>query len=1053
VCPSCAAACRPDFAFCPRCGARLRTGGAAPAAQGPGTSAATPEADRRPVTVLFADLAGFTALSERLDPEVVRAIQKELLGELAAAIAHYGGFVEKFAGDAVLAVFGAPVAHEDDAERALRAALAMHERTAALSARWEHRLGQRLALHVGVNTGPVVAGALGVTADTAYTVSGDTVNTAARLQGAAAADETFVSRATCRLTQHAFAFEARPDLRLKGKAQPVPVYRLLRALEAPRPARGLEAHGLAAPLTGRELELAELLRAFEAMLAGRTQVVSLVGEAGAGKSRLQTELLAALAAAGHLRTTAVRRAVCSSLGEETYGVLASLLREAYGIARGDSLDVTRRKLAAGIQALGGDAEPTAWMTAMLGHALGVEVDDRETRHLEPEQLRRQIFLAGRALIERRLGAGPLLLVVEDLHWADAASIEFLRFMVDRLSDRRFMLLLAYRPAAGRQVLDGTRAAHTVIRLEPLPPAASEALLAAFFGGSATRQLEPLLQLVAERAGGNPFYLEEIVRSLIADGVLVRENGAWRCTVATQTLNVPVTVQGLLLSRIDHLPAATRRLLQIAAVIGPEFDAQLLRMVAVEADIEHALGGLVDAELLAPTPRGTDGDRCYRFRHGLVHDAVYENLLLSRRTELHTRIGQALEELGAGRGRRPEELEALGHHWSLSTDRPRGARYLVAAGDWASAVYANADAARHYQRALAALEECEDCDAERLAVRERLADLLVPSGAREAALGHYEAVRAGQGRAGDRVAEARALRKIGGLHWDGGDRTRALDCFRTALALLRDGRDPSELARVYQEIGRLAFRRGDHRHAAEWAEQALAHAQRPPSGATPADRDPQAVAAAVAHARNTLGVALARLGQLGEAVAHIEESVAVASAHELLAPACRGLANLGVLYSTLDPRRAIETCARGLETAKRIGDLGLQSRLYANLAVAYCALTNRCDREGIDAAQAAIDLDRRLGQLDHLAVPLIVLGQIYQCHGEPGRALAHYREALALAEATGEPQLLFPCYDGLATVYLELGDEPQAERYMRSAQAVCERAGLEPEALVVLPFLD
>ncbi len=216
---------------------------------------------------------------------------------------------------------------------------------------------------------------------------------------------------------------------------------------------------------------------------------------------------------------------------------------------------------------------------------------------------------------------------------------------------------------------------------------------------------------------------------------------------------------------------------------------------------------------------------------------------------------------------------------------------------------------------------------------------------------------------------------------------------------------------------------------------------------------QAGAEAVAHAHNTMGAALAQLGRMREAVEHLERSVEIALEKELHQAACRGLANLAVLYSTLDPRRAIETCTRGLETAKRIGDFALQSRLYSNLAVAYCALTNRCDEQGISAAHAAIDLDRRLGQIDHLTVPLIVLGQIQQCHGDPQAALAYYREALALAEQTGDAQLLFPCYDGLATVYLEAGDEAEAERWMMQAQAVCERAGVPPDTLVVLPFLD
>ena len=251
---------------------------------------------------------------------------------------------------------------------------------------------------------------------------------------------------------------------------------------------------------------------------------------------------------------------------------------------------------------------------------------------------------------------------------------------------------------------------------------------------------------------------------------------------------------------------------------------------------------------------------------------------------------------------------------------------------------------------------------------------------------------------------------------------------------------------------MAFRVGDNAGAIEWAERALAHAEK--LAAAPCqDGDEREIVAALAQADNTLGVALARLERSEEAVGHIERSAAIATAHGLLQAACRSYANLGTLYSTIDPSRAIETCQRGLEIAKKIGDLGFQSRLYANLALAYCVVTNRCDAQGIDAAETAIELDRRLGQLDHLAVPLIVLGQIYQCHGEPQQALAKYQEALAVAEKVGEPQLLFPCYDGLAALYLEMGDDAQAERHMIKAQQVCARAEVDPDSLVVLPFLD
>jgi tetratricopeptide (TPR) repeat protein len=418
--------------------------------------------------------------------------------------------------------------------------------------------------------------------------------------------------------------------------------------------------------------------------------------------------------------------------------------------------------------------------------------------------------------------------------------------------------------------------------------------------------------------------------------------------------------------------------------------------------------------------------------------------------MHERIGRTLEQMVGSHPERLSDLEALAHHWSLSADKLRGARYMVAAGDWARAVYANDDAIRHYERALDTLAACPGgCEDDMRAAREKLADLLALAGRRADALTHYEAVLKRADLDADHATAARVQRKIGGLHWDAGDRERAAACFAAGLELLGDSGDPIERANLYQEMGRLAFRAGDNAAAIAWAERALAEATREMGGGAERARE---AATMRAHAYNTLGVALARTGRVAEAVEQIERSLALAETHELLPAACRGYTNLGVLYSSLDPQRSIETCLRGLETAKKVGDLGFQSRLYANLAVAYCALTDRCEAEGIEAAQRAIDLDRRLGLLDHLAVPLIVLGQIHQCHGEHREAFAMYQEALALAEAIAEPQILFPCYDGLATLYLDAGDQAMAEQYLTKAQEICARAGVEPDALMVLPFL-
>lgn len=1051
-CVACGFLLEPDFAFCPACGKARDAAAAVPAEATAGlqevlarTEAPQPDVDRRQVTVLFADLSGFTALSERLDPEEVRAFQTALFDALTQSITGFGGYVAKLLGDAVLAVFGAPVAHEDDPERALEAALDMLARGTALSEAWAARLGQPVALHIAVHSGPVVAGSFGES--TAYDVTGDTVNTAARLLEAAEPGTILVSKATHALARHRFAFEPASELSLRGKAAPIMVRRLVGPLAEPRSARGLAAMGLVSPMIGRTEELGQLLAAFERMQRGRAQVVCLVGEAGTGKSRLIAELLEGLAAEGRLGGVALRRVTCSSLGEAPYGTFAALFREGYEVALDDPLEVARQKLSAGLHSLGAPPEVAAAIVPVLSYLLGV--DEMERPDFDPEQLKRQVSLAARTLVERRVDQGPLLVVVEDLHWADAASVELLRDIADHLAERPLMLLISHRPETHLPPI--SRASQSVIRLPLLSPEETRALVGGLFGRVDDTGFAEVQEFVARRAGGNPLFVEEIVRSLVAKGVLVRRGERWTCPGAYEALDIPPTLHGLLLSRVDRLPADARRLLQEAAVLGMAFDEVLLRAVATGTeDVGARLDRLVAAELIQRAGRGREGGR-YRFTHALVHEVVYENLLLSRRSALHERAGRALESAVGPEPSRLSDLEALGHHWSLSSDKLKGARYLMAAGDRARAVYANDDAIRHYERALVTLADCEVCEGLVPAAREGLADLLALAGRRADALAHYEAAREALEALADRAGAARLHRKIGGLHWEAGDWNRARACFDAGLEQLGEGDSAIERAQLFQEIGRLAFRLGDNGLAIEWAERALAEAAREEDTASASDREREMAAMRV-QAYNTLGVALARTGRPEAAVDRIEQSISLALVHDLLQAACRGYANLGVLYSSLDPRRSIETCMKGLELAKKVGDLGFQSRLYANLAVAYCALTDRCEAEGVEAAQAAVDLDRRLGLIDHLAVPLIVLGQIHQCHGDHALAFTAYQEALALAERVGEPQLLFPCYDGLATLNLDAGDVTKAEEYLAKSQEVCERSGLEPDALLMLPFL-
>ncbi len=1034
TCAGCGFEAPADFSFCPRCGRKLT--GAPPPAE--------PQADRRLATILFADLSGFTAIAERLDPEEVRALQTDLFDALRAVLEREQAFVEKFVGDAVMAVFGAPQAHEDDPQRALRAALAMHECAAQLCERWRGRIAQPLQLHIGVNTGRVVAGRIGSAAGAAYAVTGDAVNVAARLQASAEPGTTLVSAETFSLARADFEFEPRGELQLKGKAQPLAVLRLLRGATAAR------AAALAPRLVGRAPELAALHAAFAALKRGAAQVVVVEGEAGVGKSRLVDAFVDALRTLP-APAPVLRRTHCAANEERPYGAIARFFREGFDLAPDDGPGAIQSKVESGLAALGAPAEEIELVVLTAGILLGLPALAIAAQ-AEPERLRRQIDAALRVVLERRLLQAPLVLVVEDVQWADAASLAALATMADWLHDRPLLLLLSRRGGAEGAGFGAGRAAQQGIALAPLERAQTEALLASYFGAAGLAWLPAALrETLLERAGGNPYYLEALVRSLVEARVLIDEDGRWRCDEQASAADVPATLEGLLLARLDRLAPALRQCLQQAAVLGASFDAEWLRELAAAAWDAGALEALAAQGHIERVPGPAAR---WRFCAAIVREVVYGNLLLRQRTELHRRIAHLLEARHDPQNPRFDALQAMGEHFWRGGEPLRGARYLAAAGDWARSIYANDDAIALYRRAQAALAGAAQRD-ETLGAElpEALADLLALIGRRGEAFAEFEQALAGARSRGEALREARIERKRAALHWDAGARDAGRACLDAGLALL-EGLAGCEIetAHLQQELGRYAFRSGDNEGALCWAGRALDAARRGAGAAPRASAAARDAGSAIAQALNTQGAALARLDRPEEAVAAIEQSIAVAEDQGLLQAACRGYANLGVLYASFHPAQAIATCRQGLATAKRIGDLGFESRLYANLAVAYCALTNQCDIEGLRAAEAAIALDRRLGQLDHLAVPLIVLAQIHQCHGDPQQALRYYGEACELAERIGEPQLLFPVYDGLGTLYLDQGDVERAERYLTRANEVCDRAGLDRDALVVLPFL-
>lgn len=1030
ACASCGAELPEGARFCDSCGRLVdETPAAAAAAPAPGaytprhlaekilTTRSAIEGERKQVTVLFADVAGFTAMSTRLDPEELHAIMDGCFQHVMEAVHRYEGTVNQFTGDGVMALFGAPIAHEDHAVRAVAAALEMQRALAVYAAELRRTRGLEFGLRIGLNTGPVVVGKIGDDLRMDYTAQGETVNLAARVQQAGGAGTVSISEATHRPASRYFVTEDRGELQLKGFDRPVRVFavtgeRARRARFDVAVERGLTL------LAGRERELNFLFDCFERVRGGRGQVVSVVGDAGVGKSRLVYELRRNLAGAD----CGLLGAGCLPHGEAApFRLVVAFLRASLAIEEGERESAQVEKVESRVAQLDG---ALSWAVPYFKLLLALPAPELDAHGLDAGQRKRRTLEAVKALVFRASNDRPQVLLVEDLQWIDKSSEEALRSLVDAIAERRVLLVCTHRTGYVPSWHD--RTFHQRLALEPLSAAESACVAERLLPAA---EWVSLRDLVIARAQGNPFFIEELA------GYLRDRGGDAKQAEEAIERGLPETITDLLAARIDRLREPLKRTLQHASVLGREFPLRLLEaMTSPGEDVRGGVAELVALELIQekeifPEPR-------LSFTQPLIRDVAYRGLLLRSRAELHGLAGAALERLYGGRV--DEVLQDLARHYAQSGNHRKALHYLRRAGDRAASLFAYEEAAASYAQALALADAHGELGGERAPLLDRLGDAAFARGQIQAALEHWStalvAVSGGEARA---VADLH--RKIGVARWAAGQTDRALAELEQGLAALGANRDDLSAARLYQELGRIHFRLGDNRQATEWAGKALGLGER---------LDAPDV---VSHAHNTLGVALARGGDLEGGAATVQKSLETALAHGLGTLACRAYTNLAVMYTTLDHRRSAEYCRAGLELARRIGDQLQQSWLYCAMAGGHCTLSGDYD-EGVKAAQAAIELDRRLGQRSHLPIPIIILAQIYQCRGDHALSAEHYREALALAEAIGEPQLLFPCYDGLATLAIEAGDDVEAERWLARSHELQEAAGWSSESFLVLPFL-
>jgi predicted ATPase/class 3 adenylate cyclase len=1036
-CPACGQPVGEASRFCDGCGQRLDAAAAAPAAPAAPTiadhlaqrfasytprhladkiltSRAALEGERKLVSVLFADCAGFTEVSTRLDPEDLHAVMDGCFQRLLDAVHRYEGTINQFTGDGVMALFGAPIAHEDHAVRAVAAALAMQRTAREYSETLQRERGFGLSLRIGVNTGPVVVGRIGDDLRMDYTAQGETVNLAARLQTAAEPGGVLVSEAVHALVEGYFVSDEVGPLALKGLAAPVGAFAVRSRRRRARFELAVE-RGLT-PLAGREQELAFLKESVERARAGRTQLISLVGDAGVGKSRLAWELRRAVSDS----TVTCLEAHCAAHADALpFAVIGQLLRANFGMDEGEPEAGQVKKVEAGVRELGAALE---WAIPYLNHLLALPAPSLEADGLDQAQRRRRMMEAVKALVLAGAARRPILFIIEDLQWIDRNSEELLVAVNEGLAGHRVVFLTTYRPGYTAPWQD--RSFHQRLAVDPLGEEEVRAIAAALLSGSdAPAELQ---QLVVARSGGNPLFAEELVRFFRAQGA----------KAALADAEVPATIHDLITARIDRLAESVKRTLQLASVLGTEFALPLLEALAPrETGLAADLAELVRLELLRE--RESFPEARYAFAHLLVRQVAYEELLLKTRAELHARAGAALERLYAGH--LDEVLRELADHYARSAVHDKALDYLARAGDRAASLFAYREAEGYYRRALELVDRRPELGTRRLRVLDRLAEAAFANGEIEAARAPWLECLALAQAAGDQRHVADLHRKIAIAAWAAGSREETLSHLEQGLAALGADVDNREAARLIQELARVNFRLGDQMRAMQLAEHAVG------LGAQLDAKD------VVADAYNTWGVALARAGDLEQGADLVARCLETALDQGLGSVACRAYVNLAVMYGPIDRARALGYARDGLKLAQRIGDQLQQSWLYCTLASGHCSINGDYD-EGIRAAEAGIELDRRLGQRSHLAVPLIILAQVHQCRGDADSSRRYYEEALGLAEEIGEPQLLVPCYDGLGTLAIERGDEADADRWLERGRAVQELTGGTSETFLVLPFL-
>jgi len=1069
ACPACGAANRPDARFCRGCGARLGAG--APDAYTPRhlaekilTSRGALEGERKQVTVLFADIKGSMELLAGRDPEEARALLDPVLARMMEAVHFYEGTVNQVLGDGIMALFGAPVSHEDHAVRACYAALRMQEALARHARQTPALAGVPVLVRVGLNSGEVVVRAIGNDLHMDYTAVGQTTHLAARMEQMAVAGTILATASTADLARGWVEARALGPVRVRGLEDAVEAYEILRTTRARSRLQAASATTLT-PFVGRTEERARVHAALERARGGRGQVVTVTGEPGVGKSRLFFEVAHSPAVAGW----AVLESVAVAYGRTTpYLPVLDLLRTYAGIEPRDAPATVREKLRGVVAALDpalDDAIPP------LLALLEVLPEDDPFRSLDPPERRRRTLEALRRLLLRESAARPLLIVLENFQWVDSQTRALVDDLVDAVADARLALLVSHRPEF--ETGWAPRSHLLRLRLEPLPPEQAEDLLGGLLGHDA--DLDPLKRLLVDRVGGNPFFLEETVRSLVETRVLVGERGRHRLSERAPSMQIPATVHAIVAARIDRLAPEDKRLLQAASIIGRESRRALLEALAeVQGEALRAgLERLQAARFLHA--RGLAPDVEYVFTHALTHEVAYGSMLLDRRRALHARVAEAMARQGGAEG--SEQLDRLAYHAFRGERWEQAATYYRLAGARAAARAANAEAVTGFEHALQAVERLPESPAtlaQAIDLRLELRSPLLQLGRLQEVLSRsLESERLAR-RLGDDRRLASVYTYLINYHYLKGEPELAIEYGERCLAIAQAAGDGGLQDLATRYMGHIHHTLGDYRRAQQVFTE---NVERLEGAAAPGE--PAAVSISYAASTAWLAFTLAELGEFDFAEAYVGKARQAADADghaysRAIAATLTGLVHLrqGRFEDAREPlERALAACrerqlaiwqpipssllglalARLGRTEQALALLEGGVRLSETLGVrAYLALWTVHLGEGLllagfpdrarAAGEAGLGLATAHRERGHQGWALRLLGEVAERQEPPDLARAEtcYGQALEIARERGMRPLMALCHLALGQFHRRLRNRPLAEEHLALAtELFCE----------------